>query len=97
MKCLFNIYYNYLATKLENPDEDSEIVKSLKLFCLNFGKLIYLFLFISNFQKFILDPLASGLRRRAQSLNFAIRSNQPSVDNTRQDLSTSPSVKRQRK
>jgi hypothetical protein len=41
--------------------------------------------------------LASGLRRRAQSLNFAIRSNQPSVDNTRQNTSTSPVAKRRRK
>jgi len=44
-----------------------------------------------------LDPLASGLRRRAQSLNFAIRSSQPSVDNTRQNTSTSPVAKRRRK
>ena len=44
----------------------------------------------------MLDPLASGLRRRAQSLNFAIRTNQSSVDTIRQNLSTSSSVKRQR-
>lgn len=44
-----------------------------------------------------LDPLASGLRRRAQSLNFAIRSNQPSVENTRQNTSTLPTAKRRRK
>jgi len=44
-----------------------------------------------------LDPLVNGLRRRAQSLNFSIRSNQPSVDNTRQNTSISPSAKRRRK
>ncbi|UJR28771.1 hypothetical protein I4U23_009997 [Adineta vaga] len=70
---------NEIDTKLENTDEHSAIVKSLKFFCLNF------------------DPLANGLRRRAQSLNFAIRSNQPSIDNIRQNTSTSSSVKRQRK
>ncbi|CAF1457884.1 unnamed protein product [Adineta ricciae] len=70
---------NEIDTKLENTDDHSEIVKSLKFFCLNF------------------DPLASGLRRRAQSLNFAIRTNQSSVDTIRQNLSTSSSAKRQRK
>jgi len=55
-----------------------------------------LFFFINSF--FLsLDPLANGLRRRAQSLNFAIRSNQPSIDNTRQNTSTLPAAKRRRK
>lgn len=44
-----------------------------------------------------LDPLANGLRRRAQSLNFAIRSSQPSVDNSRLSSSSLPTGKRRRK
>jgi len=44
-----------------------------------------------------LDPLANGLRRRAQSLNFAIRSNQSTADSTRQNTSTLPTAKRRRK
>ncbi|CAF1159772.1 unnamed protein product [Rotaria sp. Silwood1] len=43
-----------------------------------------------------LDPLASGLRRRAHSLNFSIRSSQPSVDNTRQNTLILPAAKRRR-
>ncbi|CAF3082018.1 unnamed protein product [Rotaria sp. Silwood2] len=43
-----------------------------------------------------LDPLASGLRRRAHSFNCAIRSSQPSVDNTRQNTLTLPAAKRRR-
>jgi ubiquitin C-terminal hydrolase len=44
-----------------------------------------------------LDPLANGLRRRAQSLNFAIRSSQSSIDITRQNTSLLPVGKRRRK
>lgn len=44
-----------------------------------------------------LDPLANGLRRRTQSLNFAIRSSQPSVDHPRQSPSSFPAGKRRRK
>lgn len=36
------------------------------------------------------------MRRRAHSLNFAIRSSQPVVDNSRLSMSKSPSVKRRR-
>jgi hypothetical protein len=41
--------------------------------------------------------LANGLRRRAQSLNFAIRSNQSAVDSTRQSTLPLPAAKRRRK
>ncbi|CAF3350876.1 unnamed protein product [Rotaria socialis] len=43
-----------------------------------------------------LDPLASGLRRRAQSLNCAIRSSLPSIDNRLESISTLPIAKRRR-
>ncbi len=67
----------------------------------NFIVLIWVMIFkccclsISFFNR--LDPLANGLRRRAQSLNFAIRSSQSSIDNTRQNTSSLPVAKRRRK
>ncbi|CAF0814376.1 unnamed protein product [Adineta steineri] len=70
---------NEIDAKEENSNDNSDIAKSLKLFCLN------------------LDPLANGLRRRTQSLNFAIRSNQSSTENIRQNTSILPSAKRRRK
>jgi catabolite regulation protein CreA len=50
-----------------------------------------------SFVLFVVDPVVNGLRRRAQSLNFVIHSNQPIVDYTKQTLSTVPIVKRRRK
>ncbi|CAF1122533.1 unnamed protein product [Rotaria sordida] len=69
---------NEMNIKQDRSDQDNDVTKHLKLFCLN------------------LDPLASGLRRRAHSLNFAIRSSQPSIDNTRQNTLTLPTAKRRR-
>ena len=86
---------DYLDKQQDNIDEHLDVSKSLKFLCLNFGNEKLMNFYFLLFQS--LDPLANGLRRRAQSLNFAIRSSQPLVDHPRQNPSSFPAGKRRRK
>lgn len=84
---------------LEIDREESKLAESLKFFCMNFGKSIEEnSVRLSKFCSFVVDPLANGLRRRAQSLNIAIRTNQPISDSSANvDASAAPGSKRRRR